>query len=118
MTVPMGAAPLTRSGLGALMHARELAQVNVPAFDFKRVDRMLARCRFVMELAEDTSVGPIVPNMLVVIRDGEYQDMADVAFHAKLYSLPSAEFDFRTFVPQMNHLAVAVGLGQYQIGKS
>lgn len=117
MTRPkMGAAMLNTVGLGALLHARELAQRNVPGFNFKRVDTMLARFKFVMDLNQDTSVGPVLPHLLVVVHDGEYQDMADVAFHAKLHTLPSADFDFRAFVPQINQLASAVGLRQYQVG--
>jgi hypothetical protein len=107
---------LTKDGLGALLQTREIAQRNVPAFDFRRVDRMLARFRLVLELAWDDSVGPrIEDGLLVVLQPGEYQDMADVAFHAKLYAIAGQDFPFHFFVGQINRLAVAAGFGRYQI---
>lgn len=112
----IGAVVITGEGLGALQQARELATKHVPAFDFKRVDCMLARFILVIELAWDESVGPAINGGNVVVTKAEYGDMADVAYHAKLYALPSADFNFRTFIPLMNQMARAVGHGRYQIG--
>lgn len=113
----MGAVVITGAGLGALQQARELATHHVPGFDYTRVDRMLSRFRLVIELAWDESVGPFIDDAHVVVTKAEYSDMADVAFHAKLYSLASSQFPFPVFIPLMNQLAQAVGHGRFQVGK-
>lgn len=108
-TTGRGVATITLDALGQLMQIRELSTVHVPDFDFSTVDRLLARFRLVLELAQTQDVGPVMFSAPVVILETEYAALVEIAHHAKLLALPAGYFDRQLYITTMRQLCVAVG---------
>jgi hypothetical protein len=99
---------VTREGFGLLQQVREIGAVHFPDFDYNHVDRMLARCRLILEIGLGDHVGPVIDYGQIIFYRDEFVGLMLVGSQMGFQGHLPPDFNRRLWVYIVTELGLAI----------